>query len=255
MPYSNITAPAQIFQDTFLIPSKDFSQPFQQVLNNISGIITSTERKLLSLMERYCYLDGAIYPKRSSIAFKLGIKPRQVSNLIKSLTGKGFISVVAASLVDRHCYGKGNQYHLLNHPAYPNIAPQIAPEIGKDTLLKNYKDIKTKGGFDILSWLKNNNARHEKSIVDALKELTRRWPKIKFPWMYVQKVVDIQSGNYNAQDHEAQAKQEAKEITQGTAKLAGLMGLSMKRISVARGEQDTPEKRNRMRNEFLNQFE
>ena len=73
----------------------------------MTATITKTERRLLALLERFCFQDGKIYPKRTTIAAKLGIKPRQVSNLVASLVKKGFIAVVPAGLLDRHLYGKG----------------------------------------------------------------------------------------------------------------------------------------------------
>ena len=254
MPFANITAPAQTFQPSFIIPSKTFTEPFQQILNNIDGILTRSERKLLSLMERYCYQDGKIYPKQKTIAFKMSITARQIRRLIKSLREKGFLSVVSSSLVDRHLYGKGNSYHLLNNPAYGQMSGEMSSQNQDHTLLKNYKDIKTKGGFNILSWLKNNGVRHEQSIVDALAALTRRWDKIRFPGLYMQQVVDVQSGNYHAQDHEAQVKQEAQDIPPGTAKLASLIGFSMNRMPEPMEEIDTVERRNRMQNALLNRF-
>jgi len=254
MPYSNITAQIQEFQPSFLIPCKNFTEPYQKILNQIDGILTRSERKLLSLMERYCYQDGKIYPKQKTIAFKMSITARQIRRLIKSLREKGFLSVVSSSLVDRHLYGKGNSYHLLNNPAYGQMSGEMSSQNQDHTLLKNYKDIKTKSGFDILSWLKNNGSRHEQSIVDALAALTRKWDKIRFPGQYAQQVVDVQSGNYHAQDHTAQVKQEAQGIQQGTAKIADLMGFRMDRMPQPEPEIDTPEKRNMMRNALLDRF-
>jgi len=253
MPSTDSIAGFTDFQPLPIIPSKFFSEPYQEILNKIDGIVTRSERRLLSLLERYCYKDGKIFPKQKSIAFKLGITIRQVKRLIKSLQEKGFVKVDVATLVDRHLFGKGNTYHLLNNPAYPQMSPEMSPEKADYTIIRN-KEIKNQNSFDILEWLKDNGARHEKSIVDALKELTRRWPKIKFPGMYAQQVVDIKSGNYHAQDHAADVVQEAKEIKVGYAKLADKMGFSMERTPQPAPDIDTVEKRNMMRNALFEQF-
>ena len=255
MPYSNIISPLPSFQ-VFLpiIPAKTFPLPFPKVLNKIQGIITSTERKLLCLFERYCYQDGLIYPKRITIAAKLGIKPRQVSNLIRSLVDKGFISVAKAALVDRHLYGKGNHYSMLFHAAYGKIAPEIAPENGDSTLLKNYKGIKTKSGFNVIEFLERNAQAHPSAVVDALKELTKRWPSIKFPDKYAQTVVDIQSGNYFAQDHMAQVKEDTPKIMDTIAQVAHKIGFSLPGIGQATKKKGTNQDRNTLVNALLDKF-
>jgi len=251
---SNSISPLFTFQPFLpIIPSKTFPIPFQKVLNKIDGIITSTERKLLCLFERYCYQDGLIYPKRITIAAKLGIKPRQVSNLIRSLVDKGFISVFKAALVDRHLYGKGNSYTMLFHAAYGKIAPENAPENPDSTLLKNYKDIKTRSGFNVIEFLERNSQAHPAAIVDALKELTKRWPSIKFPDKYAQKVVDIQSGNYNAADHADQVKEDTPKIMAGMATLAGKIGFSLPGIGQPK-KKSTDQDRNALVNALLNKF-
>ena len=152
----------------------------------MTATITKTERRLLALLERFCFQDGKIYPKRTTIAAKLGIKPRQVSNLVASLVKKGFIAVVPAGLLDRHLYGKGNRYHLLDHPVYGKIAPENAPQNGNPTIYKN-KGVKNKSCFDVIAWLEKNTGKHPMAVVDALKELTKRWPSIRFPGHYAKR--------------------------------------------------------------------
>jgi len=206
MPYSNIISALPGYQ-VFLpiIPSKTFPIPFQKVLNKIDGIITSTERKLLCLFERYCYQDGLIYPKRITIAAKLGIKPRQVSNLIRSLVDKGFISVFKAALVDRHLYGKGNSYTMLFHAAYGKIAPEKTSE-NPDSTFNKIKDIKTKYDFNVVEWLERNKDKKMASLVDTVKELTKRWPSIKHPGRYMDKVVRIREDAHSQAEFESQLR-------------------------------------------------
>ncbi|NWH06825.1 helix-turn-helix domain-containing protein [Desulfobacter latus] len=216
-----------------IIPANIFTNPFAEILNGIHGILTKTERKLLILFERYCYKDGQIFPKIKTLARKLGISTRQVQRLIASLVEKGFLKVVPASLIDRHLYGKGNHYHLLDHPAYhqdEKISSEMSPEMSSETVnhtIYNNKEIKTKSGFDVFEWLEKNKKKHAQAIIDALNALTARWPAIKKPFEYAQKIVDVQSGNYNAADHEAQAKQEAAEINAGYEKISEHLGLGL----------------------------
>lgn len=57
MPYSNIISALPGNQPFLpIIPAKTFKILFKKVLGLIEGIITSTERKLFCLFDRYCYL-------------------------------------------------------------------------------------------------------------------------------------------------------------------------------------------------------
>ncbi len=246
-----------------IIPRQTFTSPFQQILNGINGVITKSERKLLILFERYCYQDGKIFPKQSSLAFKLGITVRQVQRLIASLVKKGFIAVIPSNLVDRHLFGQGNRYHLLDHEAYhqaekSKMSSQMSSENGSHTINKN-KDIKTKScsDFNIVEFLKRNQHRHGQAIIDALNALVARWPSIRLPGQYAQKIVDIQSGNYSEQDHQAQAMQNKVEIDAGYAKIAEMLDIDLS------GDRDVPavetpaqiaERMNRQRNEIFSLF-
>lgn len=245
-----------------IIPRQNFTSPFPEILNNIHGVITKSERKLLILFERFAYKDGKIFPKQATIAKKMGISTRQVKNLIASLIKKGFIKVIAPSLVDRHLYGKGNSYHLLDHPAYHQepgrISPEISPENADHTIYNN-KDIKNKSrfDFDIVEFLKRNQHAHGQAIIDALNTLTARWPSIRFPGQYAQKIVDVQGGNYAEADHITQAKQKTAEINAGCAKIAETLGIDLSGYRNTPTE-ETPaqiaERMNRQRNEILAKF-
>jgi len=253
---SNSISPLFTFQPFLpIIPSKTFPIPFQKVLNKIDGIITSTERRLLCVFERFCYQDGKIFPKQWTLANKLGLTVRQIKRVVASLVEKQFIAVIPAPLVDRHLYGKGNSYTLLLNPAYlASMSPEMSPENPDSTLLKNYKDIKTRSGFNVIEFLERNSQAHPSAIVDALKELTKRWPSIKFPDKYAQKVVDIQSGNYNAADHADQVKEDTPKIMAGMATLAGKIGFSLPSIGQAPKKKGTDQDRNALVNALLNKF-
>jgi len=213
-----------------IIPRQTFENPFQDILNGIHGVITRSERKLLALFERHCYQDGQIYPKQKTIAWKLGLTVRQVRRLIASLVKKGFLKVVSPSLIDRHVYGKGNQYHLVDHPAYHQDQGKISSEMSSETedhTINKNKVIKTKSGFNIVEWLERNQHKHGQAIVDALNALTARWPSIRLPGQYAQKIVDVQSGNYAEQDHQAQVDQEKTEFNAGYAVIAEMLGVDL----------------------------
>lgn len=239
-----------------IIPTQNFHSPFNEILNGIHGMITKSERRLLLLFERHCYKDGQIYPKQATIAYKLGLTVRQVRRLIVSLVKKGFLAVVKSSLVDRHIYGKGNRYHLLNHPAYGKMSPEMSSEKPAHTIYKN-KYIKTKSGFNVVEWIENNQHKHGQAIIDALNTLTARWPSIRLPGQYAQKIINIQSGNYAETDYQAAEQQIATEINAGYAKIAETIGIELI------GDKDTPTKEtpqqiaarlNRQRNEILKRF-
>lgn len=254
MPYSNIITPCLDFQALLpIIPQKTFSIPFQRVLNGIDGVVTRTERRLLALLERFCYQDGRIYPKQNTLAFKLGVTVRQIQRLISALISKGFIMVVPSALVDRHCYGKGNSYHLLNHPAYGKMSPEMSVE-NQDPTININKRVKNKSGFDVLEWLDKNKGKHPQAVVDALKELTKRWPSIKFPGKYAQAVVDVQSGNYTEKDHVAQAQAETADTTAGIARIAEKIGFCLPGFGLPKKKQNTPKDRNAEVNALLDRF-
>lgn len=247
-----------------IIPSKTFSDPYHKILNKIDGVITKTERKLLILFERYCFKDGLIFPKQSTIAYKLGISKRQVVRLIKSLQEKKFISVAKPTLVEKHLYGKGNKYCLLDHPVYhqdqksKKICQQMSPEVASnssDASLYKNKVIKNKSSFDLIAFLEKNQKKHAMAIVDALKALTARWPSIKFPDQYAQKIIDIQSGNYNAVDYEQESKEEVQEINTGYAKIAQKMGFNLNPIDRYQKEENSQEIAQRMNSQRNKIFE
>ena len=239
-----------------IIPRQDFQIPFNSILNNIHGILTQSERKLLILFERYCFKDGRIYPKQKTLAYKLKMSVRQIQRLISSLVKKGFLAVVESSLLNRHLFGQGNSYHLLNNKAYvAKMSPEMSPEKQDHTINKN-KYIKTKkSGFNVLTWLEQNKAKHGQAIIDALNTLTARWTTIKKPEAYAQKIVDVQSGNYFEAEHTARAVQEKKEIHAGYEKIAAKIGIS---LSGGREISETPAqitaRMNRQRNKILDKF-
>lgn len=246
-----------------IIPSQTFTSPYPEILNSIDGVITKTERKLLILFEKYCYRDGRIFPKIKTIAWKLDISTRQVQRLIASLVKKGFIKVIPASLLHRHLYGKGNQYHLLDHPAYHRDQSKMSSEMFheiQDHTIYNNKYIKNKNGsdFNILKWLEQNKEKHGQAILDALNALTARWPSIRLPSQYAQTIVDVQSGNYNAADYTAQAKQEVAEINEGYTKIAETLGIELlENRNLPREEtpMEIAERLNRQRNELFNLYQ
>ena len=239
-----------------IIPRQDFQIPFNSILNNIHGILTKSERRLLNLFERYCFKDGRIYPKQSTIAYKLKISVRQVQRLIASLVEKGFLYVVKSCLMDRHLFGQGNSYHLLNNDAYQaKMSPEMSCEKHDHTNYNN-KEIKTQSGFNILTWLEQNKEKHGQAIIDALNTLTAKWTTIKFPGQYAQKIVDVQSGNYFESEHAADVEQEKAEIYTGYEKIAARVGFN---LSGGRNIPETPQeiaaRMNRQRNEILDRFD
>lgn len=252
--------------DDILIPSQTFSEPFPKILNKIDGVITKTERKLLILFNNYCYKDGLIFPKQKTIAYKLGISKRQVKRLIKSLQEKMFIKVIPSNLNDRHLYGKGNTYSLLNHALYQQeskkISKQMSPEMSPcdgnvSFIRENNKKLKSSSDFNIVEFLKKNQKKHGQAIIDALNALTKRWPSIKFHDQYAQKIVDIQSGNYNAVDYEQESKEEVQEINTGYAKIAEKMGFnlnSMDRYQKEENSQEIAQRMNSQRNKIFEMF-
>lgn len=243
-----------------IVPRQNFQNPFPEILNGIQGIITRSERKLLILFERHCFNDGLIYPKQKTIAYKLGLTARQVRRLIASLVKKGFLAVVKSSLVDRHVYGKGNQYHLLDNPAYHQNQGKMSCEMTSDnpvhTTYKN-KYIKPKSGFNIVEWIERNQHKHGQAIVDALNALTAKWPSIRLPGHYAQKIVDIQSGNYAETDHTAAEQQVTSEINAGYAKIAETIGIDLstnRDIPTEETPQQIAARLNRQRNEIFSLF-
>lgn len=248
-----------------LIPSQTFNEPFNKVLNKIDGVITKTERKLLILFEGYCYKDGLIFPKQKTIAYKLGISKRQVIRVIKSLQDKMFIKVNPSNLLDRHLYGKGNSYHLLDHSVYQDskkilssMSHEMSSETGDVSFIEN-KLIKHKSGsdFDIVEFLKKNQTKHHQAIIDALNALTARWPSIKNPMNYANKIISVQSGNYNASDYEQQAAQETKEINAGYVKIVQEIGFDLESIDRHQKEETTQEiakRLNDQRNKIFEMF-
>lgn len=243
-----------------IIPRQNFQNPFPEILNGIQGVITRSERKLLILFEWHCFEDGQIYPKQKTIAFKLNLTVRQVRRLISSLVKKGFLSVVKSSLVDRHVYGKGNKYHLLDNPAYHpdqgKMSPEMSPEKPVYTTYKN-KNIKTKGGFNIVEFLEKNQKKHGQAIIEALNTLTARWPSIRIPGQYAQAIVDIQSGNYSETDYQAAEQQAATEIKAGCAKIAETIGIDLSRdrdMPIKETPAQIAERMNRQRNELFARF-
>jgi hypothetical protein len=225
-------------------------------MNGIHGVITRSERKLLILFERHCYLDGQIYPKQKTIAHKLGITVRQVRRLIASLVKKGFLAVVPPSLVDRHIYGKGNRYHLLDHPAYHQMSSEKSSETEDHTIIYN-KEIKTKGRFNIVEFLERNQAKHSQAIIDALNALTARWPSIRFPGAYAQKIVDIQSGNYAEKEHNAITEQQAAEFSERYAGIVKELSCNLgmeKALPAAETPAQTAERLERQKREILSRY-
>lgn len=209
--------------DIAIVPSQIFDKPYSKILNSIDGIINKTERKMLLMFERFCYKDGLIFPKQSTIATKLNLSQRQVIRVINSLKSKGFISVTKPSLKDRHLYGKGNNYNMLNHPSYDyhksyddyiafeevqknfsndmshEMTPKMSHENTDHTIIYN-KRVKETKRFDEEFFLLKNKNKHPMAIEDALRSLKAKWETIKAPMAYAQKIVDVQSGNYNASD-------------------------------------------------------
>ena len=243
---------------SIIIPQKTFNSPFNEILNGVHGVITKSERKLLMLFERYCYQDGQIYPKQATIAYKLNLTVRQVQRLIVSLVQKGFLAVLPPSLVDRHIYGRGNRYHLLDNEAYHHgahgkMSPEMSPEKQVSTIIEN-KDIKTKGGFNIVEWLEKNKHMHGQAIVDALNALVARWPSTRLPGRYAQKIVDIKSGNYAEADHRAMVQEEAAEINAGYVKIAEKINLRLPGAKKQEEQDDISERLNRQRNEIFARF-
>ena len=220
--------------ENVIIPSKAFNVPYPKILNNIDGIITTTERRLLVLFGRYAYKDGLIFPKQVSLAYKINISKRQIIRLIKSLVTKGFISVKRPTLVEKHCFGKGNTYCLIDNPVYHSgrnskkICKVMSPDKAcnsDDVSFIDNKINKTKESFNIIEFLKKNQHKHGQAIIDALNTLTSRWPSIKNPMNYAQKIINIQSPNYNESSYQQESEQIDKEVTQNLSSLASKLGI------------------------------
>ena len=217
MTVSDSITNASAFQAEIIIPRHFFATSFDHVLNSIDGILTRSERRLLSLFAFRAYKNGEIYPKQYSIACKLGLSVRQVRRVIASLVKKGFVSVIPSSLLARHCYGKGNRYHLLNHPAYDSMArrsPEMSPEERPATINKSKVIKKNKGvSFDPYAFVERHllQGKHALSIVEALNGITKRMGSIRNLEGYGNQVVAIQSGNYYARDLEAADEVRKKE--------------------------------------------
>ena len=172
-----------------IIPKRDFNVPYSKVLNDIDCVITLTERKMLLLFERYCYLDGLIYPKQSTIASKLNISVRQVIRVLQSLEKKNFILINKVNLKDRHLYGKRNSYALTNNSFYNKkfFVDQMSHEKecnmsheNKDISLYNNKSIKDIKHvcpyFDVEKFLNENQKDNSEKIINALNSLVNRLP-------------------------------------------------------------------------------
>lgn len=121
------TAKAPELQAQIIIPYNYFVKPYIALLNSIDGILTPTERKVLSFLAFRGYKDGKIFPKRENIAKKINRCPDQVTRVIKSLVEKGFLWVERSSTVERHVFRKSNRYHFLNHPIYDEFEKTPIP--------------------------------------------------------------------------------------------------------------------------------
>jgi len=232
--------------DIAIVPSQVFDKPYSKILNSIDGLITKTERKMLLMFERFCYKDGLIFPKQSTIATKLNLSQRQVIRIINSLKSKGFISVTKPSLNERHLYGKGNNYNMLNHPSYDyhksyddyeacedvqkNFSNDMSHEMtlkmsyeNEDHTIIYNKRLKETKRFDEELFLLKNKNKHPMAIEDALRSLKAKWETIKAPMAYAQKIVDVQSGNYNASDFYSQ--EDDKGFEKGYKAIAKELGV------------------------------
>lgn len=225
---------ASNFQAEIIIPRHFFSTSYDSVLNSIDGILTRTERKLLSLFAFRAYKDGEIFPKQGSIAHKLGICVRQVRRVISSLVKKGFLSVLPPTLVDRHCYGKGNRYHFLNHPAYGPSA-KMSSEMSSENAgpsIKDNKVIKKNKGvlFNPYEFVERHlgQGHHAQSIADALNSITARMGSIRHPEAYGNRIVDVQSGNYYAAEHHAADEERKQEPPTASLNLLEKLGFQPK---------------------------
>lgn len=217
-------------QQKTIIPYNFFSDSYESVLNGIHGVVTCTERKLLSYLAFLAFADGEVYPKRTTIAHRLKITPKQVSRLVTSLRGKGFLSVEKPSLVEKHLFRKTNRYHFLYHPQYDKAArkwqpvhkwedvsnvphpmyrdgvsntgmsPQMSPEIKNSTYNINQRH--KEKDKDVLSFFerfrKEHTATgaHPQSIEEAVISMERNWAGIHNPVKYGAHIINIQSGNY-----------------------------------------------------------
>ena len=210
----NITDSELKTQPEIIIPFNFFSDSYDSILNNIDGLITKTERKMLSFFAFKAYKDGEIFPIQKTIAKKLRIGIRQVKRVIRSLIEKGFLLVTHSSLVERHIYGKGNHYHFLNHEIYGKsceMSPEMSPEIEIYTFKEKESNKKNKGvSFDPFEFVQRHlkDGKHALSIAEALNSITARMGYIKCPGAYGDKIVEIQSGNYHAADHQQQQEQQ-----------------------------------------------
>ncbi len=234
----NTTSSSLNFQPQIIIPFNYFSSSYDSVLNSIDGLITSTERKLLSFFAFKAYRNGEIYPVQKTIARKLNIGIRQVKRIIQALIRKGFILVTPPSLIERHLYGKGNRYHFLYHEIYATtgkMSPEMSPE-KLDSTFNNKKVIKKNKAvsFDPCEFVKRHldNGKHALSLVDALNAITSKIGYIRHPEAYGNKIVDIQSGNYYSLEHQQQ--QPSTPTVQESKTLLEKIGFSPKTIKTGK---------------------
>lgn len=209
-----------IFQAETIIPRHFFSESFDSVLNSIDGVLTRSERRLLSLFAFQAYQDGHIFPKQNSIAIKLRLSVRQIRRIIASLIKGGFITVDPSSLVDRHCYRSGNQYHLLNHPAYASMV-KMSSEMSYEERQCTFKEKKvikknqSQGvSFDPYAFVDRHlkQGKHVQSIADALNAMTARIGSIRNLCAYGSKVISVQSGNYYSTDRILENEERKKDV-------------------------------------------
>lgn len=75
--------------------------------------------------------------------------------------------------------------------------------------------------FNVAGFLNEHKTRHGSAIVDALNAIT---PDVKYPMAYARKIISIQSGNYNANDHTKVIEEKKQEYHDMYVKIAQGMG-------------------------------
>ena len=69
---------------------------------------------------------------------------------------------------------------------------------------------------------------HPEAVLKALERLDREFALVKRPWAYLERIMSVESGKFNARDYAAKAKAEKKDTglaTVGTSLAAALLAI------------------------------
>lgn len=100
------------------IPYQLFAGQYLECIRDIGDELTRTQKRMLILLNEYAFKDGLCYPAQKTLASRLGVKERQVRNILKALETDGWIEVERTTPLRRHLYGAHNKYWFRWHPGY-----------------------------------------------------------------------------------------------------------------------------------------